>query len=208
MTAAFAQRVSEALPRADVSESFGDLTVEVAADAWRESARTCRDVLRLSFFDWLSAVDELEGRLRVVLHVADPVTLDRLLLTTVVRDDDAEGGASLPSLTPVYAGASWHERETWEMFGIGFDGHPNLTPLLLPDGFEGRPLRKDFVLASRVAKPWPGAKEPGESGSGSPSRRKTLPPGVPDPATWGPQAVVAPPDPGTTAAATEGAPDA
>ena len=71
--------------------------------------------------------------------------------------------SALATLTSVYAGANWHERETYEMFGIGFDGHPNLVPLLLPDGFEGNPLRKEFVLASRVAKPWPGAKEPGES---------------------------------------------
>ncbi len=75
------------------------------------------------------------------------------------------------------------------MFGITFDGHPHLVPLLLPDGFEGHPLRKDFVLAARVAKPWPGAKDPGESDSdvgAAPSRRKTRPPGVPDPAEWGP----------------------
>ena len=74
-------------------------------------------------------------------------------------------------------------RETFEMFGVIFEGHPHLVPLLLPDGFEGHPLRKDFVLAARVAKAWPGAKEPGESDHGSPSRRKTLPPGVP--ADWG-----------------------
>ena len=49
------------------------------------------------------------------------------------------------------------------MFGIDFAGHPDLSPLLLPDGFEGHPLRKDFVLAARAAKAWPGAKEPGES---------------------------------------------
>ena len=49
------------------------------------------------------------------------------------------------------------------MFGIDFAGHPHLVPLLLPDGFEGHPLRKDFVLAARAAKAWPGAKEPGES---------------------------------------------
>ncbi len=74
------------------------------------------------------------------------------------------------------------------MFGVDFDGHPNLVPLLLPDGFEGHPLRKDFVLAARVAKPWPGAKEPGESDEGGPpSRRKTRPPGVPDPDVWGPR---------------------
>jgi NADH-quinone oxidoreductase subunit C len=96
---------------------------------------------------------------------------------------------SLATATEVFRGASWHERETHEMFGIDFVGHPYLVPLLLPDGFEGHPLRKEFVLAARVAKPWPGAKEPGESDKdAAPSRRKTLPPGVPDPATWGPGA--------------------
>jgi NADH-quinone oxidoreductase subunit C len=71
------------------------------------------------------------------------------------------------------------------MFGIGFDGHPDLKPLLLPPQFEGHPLRKEFVLASRVAKPWPGAKEPGES-EGAPARRQPMrPPGVPAPGTWG-----------------------
>jgi NADH-quinone oxidoreductase subunit C len=81
------------------------------------------------------------------------------------------------------------------MFGIGFDGHPGLAPLLLPDGFEGTPLRKEFVLASRVAKDWPGRKEPGESdaerrtGTGAtPGRRRAvMPPGVPAPGAWGPQ---------------------
>jgi NADH-quinone oxidoreductase subunit C len=76
------------------------------------------------------------------------------------------------------------------MFGLDFDGFDDgsgqpLRPLLLPDGFEGTPLRKSFVLAARASKPWPGAKEPGESDArAAPSRRKTLPPGVPDPAVW------------------------
>jgi NADH-quinone oxidoreductase subunit C len=93
----------------------------------------------------------------------------------------------VPSLSGVFAGAGWHEREVWEMFDITFDGHPGLTPLLLPDGFEGHPMRKEFVLASRVAKPWPGAKDPGESdadlATGRP-RRRSLPPGVPPPGSW------------------------
>jgi NADH-quinone oxidoreductase subunit C len=101
----------------------------------------------------------------------------------------------LASLTGVFAGAAWHERETHEMFGLeitGFDDGSGLgiRPLLLPDGFEGTPLRKSFVLAARASKPWPGAKEPGESESSkskrSPSRRRLLPPGVPDP-SWGPR---------------------
>ena len=75
------------------------------------------------------------------------------------------------------------------MFGITFEGHPNLVPLLLPDGFEGHPLRKDFVLAARVAKPWPGAKEPGESDAdGAPAGPPQDPPARrPRPAEWGPR---------------------
>jgi NADH-quinone oxidoreductase subunit C len=105
-------------------------------------------------------------------------------------------GGRVATITDLWAGAAWHERETFEMFGVVFDGHPNLAPLLLPDGFEGHPLRKDFVLASRVAKTWPGAKEPGESDHdterAAPGRRRMLPPGVPDPAEWGPDAERAP----------------
>ena len=91
------------------------------------------------------------------------------------------------------------------MFGIDFEGFDDgtglgLRPLLLPEGFEGTPLRKSFVLAARASKPWPGAKEPGESDAHptrSPSRRKLLPPGVPD-LSWGPRA------PGARAAVSSG----
>ncbi|MGN6754275.1 MAG: NADH-quinone oxidoreductase subunit C, partial [Intrasporangium sp.] len=65
-----------------------------------------------------------------------------------------------------------------------------LRPLLLPDGFEGTPLRKSFVLPARASKPWPGGKEPGEGrgegGRGAPSRRRVQAPGVPPP-EWGPR---------------------
>ncbi|MGJ3560607.1 NADH-quinone oxidoreductase subunit C [Streptomyces sp. INA 01156] len=75
-------------------------------------------------------------------------------------------------------GAAWHERETYEMFGVDFAGHPALDHLLLPDNFEGHPLRKDFVLAARVAKAWPGpgAGEPAAGVEhGGPKRRQMLP---------------------------------
>ncbi|MFC1417226.1 NADH-quinone oxidoreductase subunit C, partial [Streptacidiphilus cavernicola] len=119
-----------------------------------------------------------------------------LLRTRIPRDAPA-----LPTATGVFAGAGWHERETHEMFGIDFPGHPHLATLLLPEGFEGHPLRKEFVLAARVAKAWPGAKEPGESdhapgGAAAPAaRRRMLPPGVPDPNEWGPLAGTLPPVP-------------
>ncbi|MYR90767.1 NADH-quinone oxidoreductase subunit C, partial [Streptomyces sp. SID685] len=106
----------------------------------------------------------------------------RLLVRTTVP----HSAPVLPTAVGVYAGAAWHERETYEMFGVTFEGHPGLEHLLLPENFEGHPLRKDFVLAARVAKAWPGAKEPGESEHGGPKRRQMLPPGVPDPNEWGP----------------------
>ncbi|MGB3827430.1 MAG: NADH-quinone oxidoreductase subunit C [Ornithinimicrobium sp.] len=137
-----------------------------------------------------------------------PAPLPRLLISTLVPT-----GSSIASLTSVFAGAAWHERETHEMFGVEFTGFDDgtdqgLRPLLLPEGFDGTPLAKSFVLAARASKPWPGAKEPGESDrdvrpktdDASPpdpapakpaarpprTRRRMLPPGVPDP-SWGPR---------------------
>jgi NADH-quinone oxidoreductase subunit C len=164
--------------RVSVSTSFGETTVDVATADWIEVLTFLRDSGH-TFFDWLTGVDDPPDGFFVVVHVYDPDSCERVLVRTRVPRADPR----LPSAVGVYRGANWHERETYEMFGVLFDGHPYLVPLLLPDGFEGHPLRKDFILAARVAKPWPGAKEPGESGHGSPSRRKTLPPGVP--ADWG-----------------------
>ncbi|GGR39445.1 NADH-quinone oxidoreductase subunit C [Streptomyces roseolus] len=192
----------DSLPEA-VTDLFGDeaaaeraydlLTVDVPVTEWLDALRTARDELGCTYFDWLSAVDEPGTGFRVCAHV---VALGagaprRLLLRTTVPHE----AAALPTAIGVYAGAAWHERETHEMFGVVFEGHPNLTPLLLPENFEGHPLRKDFVLAARVAKAWPGAKEPGESHDGGPKRRQMLPPGVPDPNEWGPLKGQLPPAP-------------
>ncbi|MFC4112828.1 NADH-quinone oxidoreductase subunit C [Nonomuraea zeae] len=166
--------------RAQVTDSYGDTTIDVGPADWIELLTYVRDDLGYEFFDWLTGVDDPPDGFQIVAHVYNPAAGRRLLLRTRVLRDDPR----LPSAVGVYRGANWHERETFEMFGVIFDDHPYLVPLLLPDGFEGHPLRKDFILAARVAKAWPGAKEPGESGHGAPSRRKTLPPGVP--ADWGP----------------------
>ncbi|MFJ8770983.1 NADH-quinone oxidoreductase subunit C [Streptomyces microflavus] len=177
--------VTEVFGEEATAESAYDLlTVDVPATEWITALRTARDELGCSYFDWLSAVDEPGTGFHVCAHVAvlGGGTVRRLMLRTTVPHD----AAVLPSAIDVYAGAAWHERETHEMFGVAFEGHPDLTPLLLPEGFEGHPLRKDFVLAARVAKAWPGAKEPGESEHGGPKRRTMLPPGVPDPNEWGP----------------------
>jgi NADH:ubiquinone oxidoreductase subunit C len=178
------------------ADAVGTPVVDVPADGWVAAATCARDQLGMDYLDWLSAVDEPEGDpagLDVVLHLAATDsfgtghrTVRRLLLRTRVPNSDP----TLPSLTSLWPGVAWHERETFEMFGLTFTGFEDgtaagLRPLLLPDGFEGTPLRKSFVLAARAAKAWPGAKDPGDSGAKAPSRRKTMPPGVPDP-SWGP----------------------
>ena len=170
---------------------FGPLTVDVASPEWVDALVRARDELSCDFFDFLTAVDEQPDGFSVVAHVARHRVGQ--VDTVIVRTRVERATPVLASVAEVYAGARWHERETHEMFGIDFSGHEGLDPLLLPDGFEGHPLRKDFVLASRVAKPWPGAKEPGESdGDASPSRRRTRPPGVPDPDVWGPRSLPGP----------------
>jgi NADH:ubiquinone oxidoreductase subunit C len=178
-------------PAVDVTAE--PMSVDVAGDRWAAAVLTARDELGCTFFDWLSAVDEtdrLDGY-RLVCHLAahQPGSVDHLVLRTLLPRDRPV----VASVAEVFAGARWHERETHEMFGIDFteDGTVlAMDPLLLAAEFEGHPLRKDFVLATRAATPWPGEKEPGESES-TPvpkrSRRRARPLGVPEPGTWGPR---------------------
>ena len=181
--------LATAFPDDVVDEGFGPVAVDVAPDRWVAALATARDELGCRFFDFLTAVDEPEG-IRLLAHVArtadtEPSPVEHLILRTLLPHDRAE----VASVAALYAGARWHERETAEMFGVTFldeAGSPiELAGLLLPPGFEGHPLRKDFLLASRLDRPWPGAKEPGESdssvGAASPSRRRMRPPGVPGP---------------------------
>ena len=73
-----------------------------------------------------------------------------------LKADVPDDTMTIESWFAVYAGANWHERETHEMFGIVFAGHPDLRNMYLPTEFEGYPLRKDFPLLARMVKPWPG----------------------------------------------------
>jgi NADH-quinone oxidoreductase subunit C len=146
---------------------------------WVVEATAARDQ-GFGFFDLLTAVDLEADGFEVLLRLWSLEAREEVLLRTRCPRDDA----TVPTLTAVFAGAGWHERATAELFGIAFEGH-DTAPLLLPASFEGHPLRKDFVLAARVAKSWPGAKEPGESDAdlSTPSRRRPTPPGVPP--GWG-----------------------
>ena len=138
--------------------------IEIAAGAWAgELAR--HKGAGLIFFDFLTAIDGPNG-LRVVVRLTRPDGGGAVLLAT--RPE----GPLVPTAAGVYAGAAWHERETAEMFGIVFVGHPGLERLLLPPDFVGCPLRKDFELASRAVGPWPGGAQVGGT-------RRAAPAGIP-----------------------------
>ena len=167
---------------------------QVPVEEWARAVAEARDAA-YTFFDWLTAVDETDAAedpgFDIVCHLMDvstPTRLRRMMIRTRVPE-----GAAVPSVTGIFKGAAWHERETHEMFGVDFDGFDDgtglgLRPLLLPDGFEGTPLRQSFVLAARASKQWPGAKEPGESEHTRTTggRRRVQAPGVPGP-DWGPR---------------------
>ena len=93
-----------------------------------------------------------DTRFQVFAHVIDTTERHDVFL----KVDVPEPALSLPTWSRLYAGANWHERECWEMFGITFEGNPDQRHIYLPTEFEGHPLRKEFPLLARVVKPWPG----------------------------------------------------
>jgi NADH:ubiquinone oxidoreductase subunit D len=102
-------------------------------------------------------VDDTKSVMHKVRDFCD--LLDELLLGNEIFESRTRGIGVIPAevgLSYGLTGANWHERETWEMYGITFVGHPHLVHIYLPGGFEGNPLRKDFPLLAREVKPWPG----------------------------------------------------
>ena len=93
-----------------------------------------------------------DSRFQVFARFSSPTEHHGVIVKADLDDTDPR----VPTISTVYPGADWHERETWEMFGFWFDGHPNLVHIYLPGAFEGYPLRKDFPLLAREVKPWPG----------------------------------------------------
>lgn len=125
--------------------AFGELTLEVARDRIVEVATHLRDDPACQFISFLDVcgVDypERAERFDVVYHLLSPVKNLRIRLK--VATDEA---TPVPSITGVFPGADWFEREAYDMYGILFSGHPDLRRLLTDYGFDGHPLRKDFPL--------------------------------------------------------------
>nr|WP_231400456.1 NADH-quinone oxidoreductase subunit C [Longispora fulva] len=127
----------------------GELTLHVKADRILDVARILRDdaALRYEMCSSVSGVDYLDAaddprRLHVVYHLTSMTYRRRIRLEAAVTAENPK----LPSVTSIYPTADWQERETFDMFGIDFEGHPGLTRILMPDDWEGHPQRKDYPL--------------------------------------------------------------
>ncbi len=162
-----------------------DVWIRVTRESWQLTGRILRDRFGCRHFCFLSAIDWLpspygrshdagvdvaaeaddaapepiehgyaggDTRFQVFARLTNIAEHWGVTVKTDVPDDDL----CVDTWVDNFAGANWHERECYEMFGIGFEGHPFLRNLYLPNGFEGYPMRKDFPLLARAVKSWPG----------------------------------------------------
>jgi len=158
-----------------------DIWLRVSTESWRNSIQKLKDVHGFDYFCFLSAIDWLpspygrgeddpsepaperdstirpgytggDTRMQLLVRIVNSETH----LGINVKADVPNDSFTVDSISSVFAGAYWHEREAHEMFGIGFVGHPDLRNMYLPTDFEGFPMRKDFPLLARMVKPWPG----------------------------------------------------
>ena len=148
-----------------VENEFDTIKIKVKQEEWVETAKTLKEEFQLTYFSWLSAIDwenevsvgdppkeSVSPHFEIVFCLSESIEGNVVLVSTEIEKEDA----MIPSLIEVFAGSNWHEREAYEMFGIEFNNHPNLTKMYLPDDYEGNPMLKSFELISREVKPWPG----------------------------------------------------
>ena len=124
--------------------AFGELTVEVAPPNILEALSRAKTKLGMNRLSSVTGVDRypVEPRFEVVYHLQSITTKERLRIKARVPGDNPE----IESACPVYRAANWYEREVFDFFGIRFLNHPDLKRIMLPEDFEGYPLRKDFPV--------------------------------------------------------------
>jgi NADH-quinone oxidoreductase subunit C len=146
-TAQLAEKLKARFPNLPQTEFRDEITVQVPADELESVCRACRDELGFTFLVDISSVDHFgeEPRFEVVYEFYSFEQNIHLRLKAKVSEDALE----VPTLTPLWEGANWHEREIFDMMGIRFTNHPDLRRILMWDGYPYFPLRKDFPLEGK-----------------------------------------------------------
>jgi len=143
-----AERLRSWNPKAveEVIEYRGETTIVVPRELLRATAANCRDdaALRFNLLSDATCLDRypVEPRFEMNYHLVSIPRRDRLRLRVRLSSNDP----SVDSLIPVWPGANWLEREVFDLFGIRFHGHTDLRRILLPDDWEGYPLRRDYPV--------------------------------------------------------------
>jgi NADH-quinone oxidoreductase subunit C len=143
----FVEKLKAEKPEAvmEVKAALGEVTVFVPREHIVEACRFMKEALGFDMLADLCGVDrgpEEDPRFEVNYHLFSTKHHKRLRLKVLLSEDDPH----VATLTTVWKTANWHERETYDMFGIIFDGHPDLRRILMPSDFDGHPLRKDYPL--------------------------------------------------------------
>jgi NADH-quinone oxidoreductase subunit C len=127
----------------DARFDFGELTLTIASDQVRAAAIAVQ-AAGYNFFEDMTAVDWFPAspRFQLSYHILSHTYKERIRLRVMIEEADS----SVESIVPVWAGANFYEREVFDLFGIRFEGHPNLRRILMPDDWKGNPLRKDYPV--------------------------------------------------------------
>ena len=127
--------------------AYGELTLTVHRETVLDAIRLLHDELKFISIIDVCGVDypDREERFEVVYHLLSPTRNERIRLKVVTDEDNP-----VPSITPIFPGADWFEREAYDLYGILFSGHPDLRRILTDYGFSGHPLRKDFPTTGYV----------------------------------------------------------
>jgi NADH-quinone oxidoreductase subunit C len=120
-----------------------ELTLTIAADEIRAAAATVQ-AAGYNFFEDMTAVDWFPAspRFQLSYHILSHAYKERIRLRVLVEGE----APAVESITPIWPGADYYEREVFDLFGIRFEGHPNLRRILMPDDWVGHPLRKDYPV--------------------------------------------------------------
>ena len=139
----------------NIVNEFDTLKINVESSQWTETMSILKNDFGLTYFSWLSAIDwenevsvgdppkePVNPHFEIICCLSESIEGNLVLVSTKIEKENA----SIDSLVSIFAGSNWHEREAFDMYGITFEGHPDLTRILMPDDWVGHPLRKDFGL--------------------------------------------------------------